>query len=208
MRLPRPPGGGLAMTGWTGARPAPSLRLPAACILHSLRAMLPAMGTGHMADDGIPVRRENRRATPKEKSGMKSLTAFVLPALGLILSACAGPRVQEFSVTAVDLAFQPTTLEVTAGMPVRLTMINEGALDHDFSILEIPMETTGATAVAMPGHDMGAMTVDPQLHMAVTMGMSNTIEFTPTKPGTYEFFCTVAGHKEAGMMGRLVVKAP
>ena len=139
---------------------------------------------------------------------MKSLTAFVLPALGLILSACAGPRVQEFSVTAVDLAFQPTTLEVTAGMPVRLTMINEGALDHDFSILEIPMETTGATAVAMPGHDMGAMTVDPQLHMAVTMGMSNTVEFTPTKPGTYEFFCTVAGHKEAGMMGTLVVKAP
>ena len=139
---------------------------------------------------------------------MRRLTVVVLPALALILGACAGPRVRGVSLTAVDMAFQPDALDVTAGMPVRLTMVNEGALDHDFSIVEIPMETTGATAVAMPGHEMGAMTVEPQLHMAVTMGMSNTIEFTPTKPGTYEFFCTVPGHKEAGMRGTLVVLAP
>ena len=139
---------------------------------------------------------------------MRSLMSAALPALALILGACAGPRTQEVSLTAVDMAFQPDALEVTAGRLVRLTMVNEGALDHDFSILEIPMETMGATAVAMPGHEMGAMTVEPQLHMAVTMGMSNTIEFTPTKPGTYEFFCTVPGHKEAGMHGTLVVLAP
>jgi uncharacterized cupredoxin-like copper-binding protein len=139
---------------------------------------------------------------------MRRWVVFVLPALGVMLSACAGPRIQEVSLTAVDMAFQPAALEVTAGRPVRLTMTNEGALDHDFSILEIPMETTGATAVAMPGHDMGAMTADPQLHMAANMGMSNTVEFTPTKPGTYEFFCTVAGHKDAGMLGTMVVKAP
>jgi uncharacterized cupredoxin-like copper-binding protein len=139
---------------------------------------------------------------------MRRWVVFVLPALGVMLGACAGPRIQEVSLTAVDMAFQPNQLEVTAGMPVRLTMVNEGALDHDFSILEIPMETMGATAVAMPGHDMGAMTADPQLHMAVNMGLSNTVEFTPTKPGTYEFSCTVAGHKDAGMLGTLVVKAP
>jgi uncharacterized cupredoxin-like copper-binding protein len=138
---------------------------------------------------------------------MRRLTAFVLPALGLILSACA-PRVQEMSLTAMDMAFQPTMLEVTAGVPVRLSMTNEGALEHDFSILEIPMETMGATAIAVPGHDMGAMTVEPQLHVVVAMGTSNTTEFTPTKPGTYEFFCTVPGHKEAGMVGMLVVMAP
>jgi uncharacterized cupredoxin-like copper-binding protein len=139
---------------------------------------------------------------------MRILKFGALPALALILGACAGPAPQEVSLTAVDMAFHPDALEVTAGRPVRLTMVNEGALDHDFSILEMPMETTGATAVAMPGHDMGAMTLDPQLHMAATTGMSNTIEFTPTKPGTYEFFCTVPGHKEAGMLGTLVVKAP
>ncbi len=64
------------------------------------------------------------------------------------------------------MKYQPATLEVMAGQPVRLT------------------------------------------RMAALMGQTNTIEFTPTKPGTYEFFCTVAGHKEAGMVGTLVVKAP
>ena len=33
------------------------------------------------------------------------------------------------------------------------------------------------------------------------------LTFTPSKAGTYEFFCTVAGHKEAGMVGTLTVKA-
>jgi uncharacterized cupredoxin-like copper-binding protein len=86
-------------------------------------------------------------------------------------------------------------------------MTNEGALEHDFSILEMPMETMGATAVPMEGHDMTPMAEEAQLHMAVAMGTSNTAEFTPTKPGTYEFFCTVPGHKEAGMVGTLVVMA-
>jgi uncharacterized cupredoxin-like copper-binding protein len=40
------------------------------------------------------------------------------------------------------------------------------------------------------------------------MGQAGTLEFTPTKPGTYEFICTVPGHKEAGMVGALIVKAP
>jgi len=137
---------------------------------------------------------------------IKRFASAALPAMALVLSACAGPRAQEVSLTAVDMAFQPNLLEVTAGMPIRLTMMNQGALEHDFSILEIPMETIAATAAPMEDHDMEAMTVEPQLHMAVAIGMSNTVEFTPTKPGAYEFFCTVPGHKEAGMIGGLIVR--
>jgi uncharacterized cupredoxin-like copper-binding protein len=60
----------------------------------------------------------------------------------------------------------------------------------------------------MAGHEIGNMTTEPQLHVAAMMGQTGVLEFTPTKPGTYEFFCTVAGHKEAGMVGTLVVKVP
>jgi len=133
---------------------------------------------------------------------------FAAVPAALILAACSGPRLQELSLKAEDFSFQPSSFEVTAGRPVRLTMMNDGTLEHDFSILEIPMETMGATSVPMEGHDMTAMGEEAQLHMAVAMGTSNTIEFTPTKPGTYEFFCTVAGHKEAGMVGTMVVQAP
>ena len=33
-----------------------------------------------------------------------------------------------------------------------------------------------------------------------------TITFTPTKKGTFEFYCDVPGHKAAGMFGTLVVE--
>jgi uncharacterized cupredoxin-like copper-binding protein len=32
------------------------------------------------------------------------------------------------------------------------------------------------------------------------------LEFASTVPGTYEFYCTVVGHKDAGMTGTLIVK--
>ena len=70
------------------------------------------------------------------------------------------------------------------------------------------MVMTGATSESMAGHNMSGMTNQPELHMAVAMGQTGVLEFTPTKPGTYEFFCTVAGHKEVGMMGTLIIKAP
>ena len=43
-------------------------------------------------------------------------------------------------VEAQDLAFSPMALEVSAGDRVKLTLQNNGALEHDFSIMEFPME--------------------------------------------------------------------
>ncbi len=55
---------------------------------------------------------------------------------------------------------------------------------------------------------MGDMHDTPKLHVAAGPAAQGKLTFTPSKPGTYEFFCTVAGHKEAGMVGTLTVKAP
>jgi uncharacterized cupredoxin-like copper-binding protein len=136
--------------------------------------------------------------------------AILLAAATVVLAGCSGPLVSaqpvEITLEAANLRYQPATLEVTAGQPVKLTFRNNDTVDHDFSILEIPMVAMVATPEPMAGHDMGSMTTDPQLHMAARMGTTNSLEFTPTKPGTYEFFCTVPGHKEAGMVGTLIVQ--
>ena len=144
-----------------------------------------------------------------KESEMRKTLILLLLMLPIVLAACSGSAdVMEINLEASGMQYQPATIEVVAGKPVKLTFHNGDSLEHDFSIMEIPLMTVGATAEPMPGHDMGNMTTDPQLHMAAAMNSTNSMEFTPTKPGTYEFFCTVPGHKEAGMVGTLVVKSP
>ncbi len=138
------------------------------------------------------------------------MSLVMLPGL---LAACGGSlgttRQTALTVEAKEFQFSPSTLEVVAGQPVKLVFKNGGTVEHDFSVMEFPMEGMGASGTqSMPGHDMSNMPEVPDLHTAAMMGQSAALEFTPTKPGTYEFFCTVAGHKQAGMVGTLVVKAP
>lgn len=140
---------------------------------------------------------------------MKLIGNSLLVIAALVLAACgnAQPQTKEITIEATDIAYSVTTIEVEAGQPVRLTLKDSGTLQHDFSILEIPV-VIDHEADEVAGHemDMSNMGVEPQVHVAADPGTSNTVEFTPTKPGTYEFFCTVAGHKEAGMIGQLIVK--
>ena len=138
---------------------------------------------------------------------MKRLWIPVVFVLMLALAACSGAATEPSTIVlkAEGLKYNPTTIEVTAGQPVSLVFQNADSVEHDFSVMEIPM-VMDATAEPMAGHDMGGMTDQPQLHMAMAMGQTGTMQFTPSKPGTYEFFCTVPGHKEAGMVGTLIVK--
>lgn len=50
--------------------------------------------------------------------------------------------------------------------------------------------------------------IEPTLHAHTESGEQLTVTFTPTEPGTYEFYCSVPGHLEEGMVGKLVVNAP
>jgi uncharacterized cupredoxin-like copper-binding protein len=126
-----------------------------------------------------------------------------------LLAACSGGPAgpQEIRLNAKEFGFSPTRFEVTAGQPVHLTLHNGGALEHDFSVMEIPV-TLHSEGDPMAGHEMEGMEEEPALHMVAAAGEDSTLEFTPTKPGTYEFFCGVPGHKGSGMTGTLVVNPP
>jgi len=142
---------------------------------------------------------------------MKRSALLLLVVTTLWLAACASaPTPQPVELVMTDFAFRPASFEVRAGVPVVLTLVNDGTVEHDFSILEIPVESVTAAAESTGEHDMrmSAMEIEPQLHASAAAGASNTLTFTPTKPGTYGFFCTVPGHKEAGMVGTLTVLAP
>jgi len=154
---------------------------------------------------------------------MKKLIYALFALLVLALAACssskapAEPVVTELAITATDIAYDVNHFEAKVGQPVRMTMNNNGALEHDFSIMHMPI-TGEVMTMQMEGdhnegesdseHDMNMsnMAEMPEIHVAAPIGASETIEFTPSEAGEYEFFCTVPGHKESGMVGILVVK--
>lgn len=103
-----------------------------------------------------------------------------------------------------EFGFQPSEIALKVGQPVKLILQNKGTVVHDFSSNDAEVSVKSSAHGAE--HDMSGMNNDMlKMHMAVDLGQTETLEFTPNKPGTYTFFCTVAGHIEAGMTGELVV---
>jgi uncharacterized cupredoxin-like copper-binding protein len=83
-----------------------------------------------------------------------------------------------------DLAYTTTTASAKAGN-VTIDFNNPQALTHDVKIEDAQGEEVGGTELIASGED--SATVD-------------------LKPGKYHFFCSVPGHREAGMEGVLTVK--
>ncbi len=82
-----------------------------------------------------------------------------------------------------ELAYEETSLETEAG-EVEIDFNNPSAIGHDVKI-EKGGEEVGGTEVIMQEEE------------------SATVEL---EPGDYVFFCSVPGHREAGMEGPLTVK--
>lgn len=91
----------------------------------------------------------------------------------------AGAR--EVEVTAESFEFSPPRIEATAGENLAIVLTSEDSM-HDFVIDELD-----AHVVAQRGE--------------TAKGGVNGLE-----PGTYTYYCSVSGHRNAGMEGKLVVR--
>lgn len=135
-------------------------------------------------------------------------------------SARSARAPREILVRASEWRFDPATIRLVAGQPVRLVFKNLGKIPHDIAIVGMPDECPeaeghseaaehGASAMASAHHGHGAAAgPDPggaTVHAIAAAGEVGTAEFTPTRPGTYEMVCTMTGHKDAGMAGQVVV---
>lgn len=89
----------------------------------------------------------------------------------------------EFNVEMVDIAFAETELTVPANTDITINLTNTGAATHNFTITELNVASS----------DLGG-------------GQSEPLTFNTGAPGTYQYFCSIPGHKEAGMVGTLTVQ--
>ncbi len=83
-----------------------------------------------------------------------------------------------------NLAYTTTEATAKAGK-VTIDFNNPQGLDHDVAIENSKGEEVGATEIVAEGEASTSVNLEP---------------------GTYHYFCTIPGHREAGMEGTLVVE--
>lgn len=126
-------------------------------------------------------------------------TAVVLlGAAGVVFGACGGgsdkdkssargsekpaaeaPSGTTINVVGKEFSYDPAKLTLKAGEVSTIVLRNTGSIEHDLTIPGFKL--------TVPGNNTGekGLKID--------------------KPGTYEFHCSVSGHKDAGMKGELTV---
>jgi plastocyanin len=132
---------------------------------------------------------------------MKKLTmSALLLVIVLMVAACGGgtantggdnggtgaPAAQDVTINAlVTLKWDPATLTAAVGQPLNITMTSDGALEHNF-VWADDAETDF-------------------LHLNIGETTTGPASRTFDTAGTYEFYCDIPGHREAGMVGTATV---
>jgi len=91
--------------------------------------------------------------------------------------------VREIMVSGNEFAFQPSTLMLKMGEPVKITFKNMGKYPHNFAVADLNV----ATQTLQPGEQ-------------------GDVTFTPSKTGTFTYTCTVDSHADKGMKGTVTVQ--
>lgn len=81
----------------------------------------------------------------------------------------------------VDIGFEVTEFSIPANTDVTVGLVNHGVLQHNFVIDEL-----GVATPLFNGGESGSVTIN-------------------APAGEYQYYCSVPGHKEAGMVGTLTV---
>lgn len=95
--------------------------------------------------------------------------------------ALQDPNIKTFNVDGSSFAFSPDSITVNKGDSVKI----------------IFKDTDGRHDLVIDGYNVKTDIIGP--------GKTDTIEFTATKTGTFEYYCSLPGHKAQGMTGKLVV---
>ncbi|ATP42128.1 copper-binding protein [Solibacillus sp. R5-41] len=106
---------------------------------------------------------------------------------------------QVIVIEADEMKYSTNQIVVEKNRTVHLTFSNRDQIDHyvEINAPVLPIDNESI-------HHQGTEYNRTLLHAEPNNTVTST--FTPTEPGTYEFVCTVPGHKESGMVGRLIVR--
>lgn len=85
------------------------------------------------------------------------------------------------TVVATEFAFDPADLTLPADTDTDLTLQNDGVVEHDITVDEL----------------------DLQVYAPASETVTETVNLAA---GTYDFYCSIPGHRDSGMEGTLTVE--
>lgn len=92
-------------------------------------------------------------------------------------------KVVQITIKVKEFSFDPDSFNVNKGDKVVITLKNEGKLPHNLVISEFNVRT---------------ITLKP--------GEEDVISFIADKKGSFTYYCSIPGHRDAGLVGTLNVK--
>lgn len=138
------------------------------------------------------MEKDNKPERAARRERFSAILACVLLITAPLATRAADADAQQVTVHLGDYRFQPETIEVVAGRPVELTLVNDDKITpHNFTLKD-----------PAAGLDLSAN---------VSGGQSSSLRFTPQTAGTYPLYCNkklpfMKSHRERGMEAKLVVK--
>jgi len=91
-------------------------------------------------------------------------------------------EVKEFTIEGSEFKYTPASITVSKGDSVKIIFKNVGTAGHNFVIGDLGVSTR-----------------------VISAGSTETVEFTADKSGTFAFYCSVPGHRSAGMEGQVKI---
>ena len=135
------------------------------------------------------------------------------PLLLFLVAACGGgsaalgsptpvaPTDGALTVRAFEWGFEPEAIVLQRDQQVRIVLENDGAILHNFKVED------DLAADVIESHSAGPLSGDDgELFVGAEAGQQGTLLFIPQESGTFNFYCTIQGHREIGMEGVLTVE--
>ena len=108
-----------------------------------------------------------------------------------------GPPDTTAALDLRDIAFSVEMLAGTSGTVLAIDLENTGQLEHDFTIDELP------AGVSAAGSEHSR---DSAVYVQLDRRTSARLFLRLDQPGEFIFYCSVPGHRGAGMEGVLIVE--
>lgn len=119
------------------------------------------------------------------------ISAAAIVSLAAMPSMAAAP-VASVTITLTSYRFNPGPIRLTAGVPLRLVLVNRSGKTHDFT----------ATEFFRSSRLLAGQVVDGEVDL--DGGQSKMIDLIPAR-GSYNVHCGKFGHKMLGMSTVIVV---